>query len=30
MFNYVHVIPVDPNFGPSAADGFFFRTEVFW
>jgi phosphate-selective porin OprO/OprP len=30
MFNYVHAIPVDPNFGPSAADAFFFRTEVFW
>lgn len=30
MFNYVHAIPVDPNFGPSAADGFFARTEVFW
>lgn len=30
MFNYMHVIPVDPNFGPSAADAFFIRTEIFW
>lgn len=30
MLNYVHVIPVDPNFGPSAADVFYFRTELFW
>ncbi len=30
MFNYVHAIPVDPNFGPSAADAFFFRCAIFW
>ena len=30
MFNYIHAIPVDPNFGPSAADAFFIRTEIFW
>jgi phosphate-selective porin OprO and OprP len=30
MFNYVHVVPVDPNFGPSYADGFGIRTALFW
>jgi phosphate-selective porin len=30
MFNYVHAIPVDPNFGPSYADAFFLRTAIFW
>jgi phosphate-selective porin OprO/OprP len=30
MFNYVRAVPVDPNFGPSGADGFFLRTAVFW
>ncbi len=30
MFNYSHAIPVDPNFGPSAGDGFFLRSEIFW
>ena len=30
VFNYVHVVPVDPNFGPSFADAFFVRTAIFW
>jgi phosphate-selective porin OprO/OprP len=30
MFNYLHAVPVDPNFGPSAADAFFLRTAIFW
>jgi len=30
MFNYVHAVPVDPNFGPSFADAFFLRTAIFW
>lgn len=30
MFNYVHAVPVDPNFGPSAANAFFLRTAIFW
>ena len=30
MFNYIHAIPVDPNFGPSYADAFFIRSAVFW
>jgi phosphate-selective porin OprO/OprP len=30
MFNYTHVIPVDPNFGPSYADAFFMRMMIFW
>jgi phosphate-selective porin OprO and OprP len=30
MFNYVHAVPVDPNFGPSYADAFFLRTAIFW
>jgi phosphate-selective porin OprO/OprP len=30
MFNYIHAIPVDPNFGPSYADAFFLRTAIFW
>ena len=30
MFNYVHVVLVDPNFGPSCADAFFLQAAVFW
>lgn len=30
MFNYLHAIPVDPNFGPSAGDGIFVRTAIYW
>ena len=30
MFDYVHVIPVDPNTGPSFADAFFIRCALFW
>lgn len=30
MLNYVHAIPVDPNFGASAADAVFIRSEVSW
>jgi phosphate-selective porin OprO/OprP len=30
MFNYIHAVPVDPNFGPSYADAFFLRTAIFW
>jgi phosphate-selective porin OprO/OprP len=30
MFNYVHAVPVDPNFGPSYADEFVVRTAIFW
>ena len=30
MFNWIHALPVDPNFGPSYADVFMFRTAVFW
>jgi phosphate-selective porin OprO and OprP len=30
MFNWVHAIPVDPNFGPSYADVFMLRTAIFW
>lgn len=30
MFNYVHAVVVDPNFGPSYADAFFLRTAIFW
>jgi phosphate-selective porin OprO/OprP len=30
LFNYVHAVPVDPNFGPSYADAFFIRTAIFW
>ncbi len=30
MFNYIHTVPVDPNFGPSYADAFFLRTAIFW
>jgi phosphate-selective porin OprO/OprP len=30
MFNYIHVVPVDPNFGPSFADAFFLSTQIFW
>jgi hypothetical protein len=30
MFNYVHVVPVNPNFGASTANGFFIRTAIFW
>ena len=30
MFNYLHVVPVDPNFGASYADEFVIRTAIFW
>jgi len=30
MFNYVHILPVDPNNGPSYANAFFFRCAIFW
>lgn len=30
MLNYVHAIPIDPNFGPSTADSFTIRTAIFW
>lgn len=30
MFNYVHAIPIDPTFGPSAADAFFIQTALYW
>ena len=30
MFNYVHAVPVDPNFGPSWDNAFFVETAVFW
>jgi phosphate-selective porin OprO/OprP len=30
MFNYVHAVVVDPNFGPSFANAFFLRTAIFW
>jgi phosphate-selective porin len=30
MFNYLHVVPVDPNFGPSWADEYVVRCEIFW
>jgi phosphate-selective porin OprO and OprP len=30
MFNWVHAIPVDPNFGPSYADVFMLRTAIYW
>ena len=30
MFDYVHVIPVSPNAGPSFANAFFIRFAVFW
>jgi phosphate-selective porin OprO/OprP len=30
MFNYVHSVPVDPNFGPSYANTFYVRTAIFW
>jgi phosphate-selective porin OprO/OprP len=30
LFNYVHAVPVDPNFGPSWAEAFFIRTAIFW
>jgi phosphate-selective porin OprO and OprP len=29
-FNYVHAVPVDPNFGPSWADAYFIQTAIFW
>lgn len=30
MFNYVHAVPVDPNFGPSYGSGYFVRSAIFW
>src|SRR5262245_14274071 len=30
MFNYVHAVAVDPNFGPSWADAFFLQAALFW
>jgi phosphate-selective porin OprO/OprP len=30
MFDYVHVVPVSPNAGPSYANAFFMRTAIFW
>jgi len=30
LFNYVHAVPVDPNFGPSFADAFFISCQIFW
>ncbi len=30
MFNYVHAVPVDPNYGPSYGDAFFIQTAIFW
>jgi phosphate-selective porin OprO/OprP len=30
MFDYVHAIPMDANFGPSIADIFTIRTAIFW
>ncbi len=30
MFNYDHAIVVIPTFGSSDADGFNFRTAIFW
>ncbi len=30
MFNFVHAVPVDPNFGPSWANAFFLSAQVFW
>jgi phosphate-selective porin OprO/OprP len=30
LADYVHAVPVDPNFGPSGADAFFLRCAVFW
>lgn len=30
LFNYIHAVPVDANFGPSFADAFFLRAAVFW
>ncbi len=30
MFNYVHLVPVSPNAGPSYANAFFIRTAIFW
>lgn len=30
MFNYVHAVPVDPNFGPSVAEAFIIRAAIFW
>ena len=30
MFNFVHAVPVDPNYGPSWANAFFVETAVFW
>jgi phosphate-selective porin OprO/OprP len=30
MFNWLHAVPVDPNFGPSWADEYAIRCSVFW
>jgi phosphate-selective porin OprO/OprP len=30
MFNYLHAVPVDPNFGPSWGDEYVVRCEIFW
>jgi phosphate-selective porin OprO/OprP len=30
MFNYLHVVPVNPNFGPSWGDEYVVRSEIFW
>jgi phosphate-selective porin OprO and OprP len=30
MFNYIHVVPVDPNAGPSYADTFFVSCQIYW
>src|SRR5262249_58275146 len=30
MFNFTHFVPVDPNFGPSRADEFGLRFQIFW
>ena len=30
MFNYVHAVPVDPNFGSSSANAYFIRSAVYW
>ena len=30
MLNWIHAIPVDPNFGPSYADVVMLRTAIYW
>jgi phosphate-selective porin OprO/OprP len=30
MFNWLHAVPVDPNFGPSYGDEFAIETAIFW